>query len=165
MGIQNRFSSKRRDDWCSRNLPGSSQVIVADRATMTVREQWPTGGCGSNYPMALPEGGNRLFVGCRKPASVAVFDSTMGKVIGTTPTVSDTDDLFYDGAPKRLYVIGGEGAIDVLIADGDRLRRLARVPTRDGARTGLWVPSQNRLYVAVPARGGAPAEIRVFEAQ
>jgi hypothetical protein len=41
---------------------------------------------------------------------------------------------------------------------------LARVTTRPGARTGLWEPAQNRLFVAVPARGGAPAEIRIFEA-
>ena len=45
-----------------------------------------------------------------------------------------------------------------------RLQRLERVTTRAGARTGLWVPSQSRLYVAVPARGGGSAEIRVFEA-
>jgi hypothetical protein len=47
----------------------------------------------------------------------------------------------------------------------DRLERIGRVTTRAGARTGLWVPSQNRLYVAVPQRGGESAEIRVFEAE
>jgi hypothetical protein len=62
-------------------------------------------------------------------------------------------------------VIGGEGAVDVFVRDGNELRRAARVPTRDGARTGLWVGSQSRLYVAVPARGGKPAEVRVFLAQ
>jgi DNA-binding beta-propeller fold protein YncE len=147
------------------NLPGSGRIIVADRASLTVRNQWPAGGCGSNYPMAIPDTGDRVFVGCRKPASVAVFDSITGKLTGTTPTVGDTDDLFYDAGRKRIYVIGGEGAVDVLAPDADRLRRVARIPTRDGARTGLWVPSESRLYVAVPARGGASAEIRVFEAQ
>jgi len=49
--------------------------------------------------------------------------------------------------------------------NGDTLRRLAQVATRDGARTGLWVADQNRLYVAVPARRGQPAEVRVFEPQ
>jgi len=53
----------------------------------------------------------------------------------------------------------------VLARSGDTLRRMARVPTRDGARTGLCVSSHNGLSVAVPARGGEPVEIRVFETQ
>jgi hypothetical protein len=73
--------------------------------------------------------------------------------------------MFYDPERRRLYVIGGEGAVDVLVRDADVLRRAARIPTRAGARTGLWVGSQSRLYVAVPARAGNPAEIRIFEAQ
>jgi DNA-binding beta-propeller fold protein YncE len=145
------------------NLPGAAQVVAADRGPMAVLARWTTGSCGSNYPMAFDEAGQRLYVGCRKPASVATFDVATGRVIGTTPAVGDTDDLFYDADRHRLYVIGGQGAVDVLARDGDRLRRLAHVPTRDGARTGLWVPSQDRLYVATPARGGEPAEIRVFE--
>jgi YVTN family beta-propeller protein len=146
------------------NLPGSDRIIAGDRPSMAVRAQWPAGECGSNYPMAMPEKADRLFIGCRKPPAVAIVDTTTGKILGTTPTVGDTDDLFYDAARDRLYVVGGEGAVDVLTAGTDRLRRLARIPTRDGARTGLWVPSQDRLYVAVPARNGAPAEVRGFDA-
>jgi MFS family permease len=146
------------------NLPGADQIVAAERDSMTVRDRWPTGSCHANYPMALDEGGQRLFVGCRRPAEVATVDAASGKIVARTPAVGDTDDLFYDNERHRLYVIGGEGAVDVLSRDGDRLRRLARIETRDGARTGLWVPSQGRLYVAVPARGGAPAEVRAFEA-
>jgi hypothetical protein len=72
--------------------------------------------------------------------------------------------LFYDAKRQRLYVIGGEGFVDVVQRDRDAMRRAARVPTRDGARTGMWVEAQSRLYVAVPARRGQAAEIRVFEA-
>ena len=146
------------------NLPGAAQVIAADAGSMSVRGRWATGACRSNYPMALDEDGHRLFVGCRSAAAVAMFDTETGKMVAHTPTVGDTDDLFYDRDRRRVYVIGGEGAIDVLIRDGDRLRREARIPTRGGARTGLWVPSQRRLYVAVPARGREPAEVRIFRA-
>jgi hypothetical protein len=40
--------------------------------------------------------------------------------------------------------------------------RLARVPTVSGARTSLFVPEFDRLYVAVRARSSEPAAIWVF---
>jgi hypothetical protein len=149
------------------NLPGllSSQVVAGDRKTMMVTARWATQGCGGNYPMALDEPTSRLFVGCRRPARLAMIDTGSGSFVATSDIVGDTDDLFYDAARKRVYVIGGEGLIDVFGRDADRLQRLGRVSTRGGARTGLWVPSLNRLYVAVPERGGESAEIRVFEAE
>jgi hypothetical protein len=94
-----------------------------------------------------------------------MVDAGAGTFIASIDIVGDTDDLFYDDARQRLYVIGGEGLVDVLGRDGDRLERLGRVTTRGGARTGLWVASQSRLYVAVPERGGESAEIQVFQAE
>ena len=92
--------------------------------------------------MALDEAGGRLFIGCRRPAHLAVLDTASGRAVGSTAIVGDTDDLFYDRTRQRLYVIGGEGFIDVIQRDGDTLQRIDRVATRDGARTGLWVPSR-----------------------
>ena len=144
------------------NVPASRQVIAADRAPLRVTARW-TVTAQANYPMALDEPGGRLFVGCRHPAHLAMLETANGRGVGSTAIVGDTDDLFYDRTLQRLYVIGGEGFIDVVQRDGDTLQRIDRVATRDGARTGLWVPSESRLYLAVPARGGQPAEIRVFD--
>jgi len=148
------------------NLPGllSSQIVAGDRKTMSVAARW-SAGCGGNYPMALDEVTARAFVGCRRPATLKMVDTRSGKVMASTEIVGDTDDLFYDAARRRIYVIGGEGYIDVFERDGDALRRVSRVATRPGARTGLWVPALNRLYVAVPARGSEGAEVRVFAAR
>jgi len=131
---------------------------------MTVTGRWAPQGCSGNYPMALDEASSRLFVGCRRPARLAMLDTRAGSLVTAAEIVGDTDDLFYDEARRRLYVIGGEGFVDVLARDGDRLQRVGRVETRSGTRTGLWVSAQNRLYVAVPERAGRSAEIRVFEA-
>ena len=147
------------------NVPGAAQIVVAQRESATVLTRWPTAACGANYPMALDEATRRLLVGCRRPASIALFDTGTGKLLGSIPAVGDTDDLFYDGARRRAYIIGGEGFIDVVARDGDALRRSARVATTGGARTGVWVAEQDRLYLAVPARGRQPAEIRVFSPQ
>jgi YVTN family beta-propeller protein len=149
------------------NLPGllSSQLVAGDRKTMAATARWVTQGCSGNYPMALDERTARLLVGCRRPARLAMVDTSSGSSVATIDIVGDTDDVFYDAARQRVYVIGGEGRIDVFGRDADRLVRLGRVSTRGGARTGLWVPTLNRLYVAVPERGGESAEIRVFEAE
>ena len=43
------------------------------------------------------------------------------------------------------------------------LQRFARLlHTAPGAKTALFVPAQNLLYVGVPATGAQPAQIRVF---
>jgi hypothetical protein len=114
--------------------------------------------------MALDESTSRLFIGLRHPATMGVYDAAAGKAVTTLPIVGDTDDLFYDGVRKRLYVIGGEGYVDVLQRDaGDIFRRADRIATARGARTAMFVPEQSRLYVAVPHRGAQRAQIRVYE--
>jgi DNA-binding beta-propeller fold protein YncE len=146
------------------NLPGASQIVAADRQRAAIRARWQTGSCRSNYPMALDESTRRLLVGCRNPPTLALVDATRGAFISTVTAVGDTDDLFYDASRKRVYVIGGEGYVDVVERQADALKPLGRIATRRGARTGLWVADERRLYVAVPARLGPGAEIRVFEA-
>ena len=114
--------------------------------------------------MALDDASHRLFIGCRRPASLALLDTSSGKMLASIPAVADADDLFYDPVRQRLYMIGGEGFLDVVQRDGDAMRRVAHVATREGARTGVWAEQQRRLYIAVPASRGRSAEIRVFAA-
>ena len=149
------------------NLPGvvSSQVVVGDRESGSVVARWSSLGCRSNYPMALDEMAMRVVVGCRLPARLAALDSGSGEVKTSADTVGDTDDLFSDAARQRLYVIGGDGFVDVLQRRGETIERAARVATRAGARTGLWVATTNKLYVAVPARDRQGAEVRIFVAE
>lgn len=147
------------------NVPGARQIAVVDRATLKVVATWPVTAASANYPMALDEAGHRLFVGCRRPARLLIYDTRTGKSVASAEIAGDTDDLFFDQARQRVYVIGGEGFIDVLDVRRAAPSRLARIPTAAGARTGLYVPAADRLYLAVPARGGQAAEIRVFAAQ
>lgn len=149
------------------NLPGalSSQVVVGDRDSDEVVARWSSLGCRSNYPMTLDETTTRVLIGCRVPARVVALDGRSGAMMASADVVADTDDMFFDAARKRIYVIGGEGYVDVLRPTSDAFDRVARIATRAGARTGLWVASINQLYVAVPARDGKAAEIRVFAAE
>ena len=71
------------------------------------------------------------------------------------------DDVFVDRKHRRVYVSCGEGVVDVL-ESGAGYRRLARVSTAPGARTSLFVPELDRLFVAVRAVSSEPAAIWVF---
>jgi len=148
------------------NVPTADQIAVVDRAKMSVTATWRVTSARSNFPMALDEADHRLFVGCRRPAKVLVYNTASGTEVGSFDIVGDTDDLFYDAARKRIYVSGGEGYLDVLEDQGgNRFARIAHLATASGARTSLFVADQRRLYLAVPHRGSQKAEIRVFEAR
>ena len=145
------------------NVPSAGHVAVVDRDKQTVSATWRVTAAGANYPMGLDEADGRLFLGCRRPAKLLVYDTRSGTLVTATDIVGDTDDLFYDSAKKRLYVIGGEGFITVLEQqDADHYRQLQKIPTSSGARTGLFVPELGQLFVAVPHRGAQRAEIRVY---
>jgi DNA-binding beta-propeller fold protein YncE len=148
------------------NVPDANQIAVVDRAAMRVVSAWPVVSAAANFPMALDEANHRLFIGCRRPAKLLVYDTTTGTETSAIDIVGDTDDLFFDAARKRLYVSGGEGFVDVFQEqDARRFARVAHVATAAGARTSLFVPEQSRLYLAVPHRGSQKAEIRIYEAR
>ena len=100
------------------------------------------------------------------PARLLVFDTANGKMVASPEIVADTDDLFYDANRSRVYIIGGQGFVDVLQQkDPDHYDRIARYPTPPGTRTGLFVPDLGELFAAVPHRGQQGSEILVYEAK
>jgi len=55
--------------------------------------------------------------------------------------VGITDDLFYDSARSRVYVLNALGSIDVFQQkDPDHYDLIASIPTPLDSKTGLFVP-------------------------
>ena len=147
------------------NLPDSKKIAVVNRQARTVITTWATTSATANFPMALAETHHRLFVGFRKPAKVSVFDTDSGKVIANLDSAGDADDIFYDNSRRRIYIAGGEGFLSIFQQlDPEHYQPVAKIPTAAGARTALFVPEFNRLYLAVPHRGSQRAEVRVYSA-
>jgi DNA-binding beta-propeller fold protein YncE len=148
------------------NVPDHKEIAVADVAKNAVIAKWPVTSAVRNFPMALDEGNHRLLIGCREPAKMLIFDTQTGKQTASVDIVGDTDDLFYDAARRRVYVIGGEGFVDIFEQrDADRYSPVARVATAPGARTGLFVADWGKLFVAVPHRGEQRAQVLVLDAK
>jgi DNA-binding beta-propeller fold protein YncE len=138
-------------------------VAVVDRTQGSVVATWETGGVLSNYPMALDEDDQRLFLVCRLPARLLILDTNTGKIIQNLPVIGDSDDVFYDRARKRIYATGGEGGISVYQQDdADHYREIAKLPTVKGARTSFFSPDRGELFVAVRGEDSSPAAIRVY---
>lgn len=145
------------------NLPQSHKIAVIDRSSSRAVATWATDGASANFPMALDQADNRILVVCRNPAVLLVIDAASGRIIQKLPTVGDSDDLFYDSTLRRIYVSGGEGAISIYQQEGaDRYSPIAQLTTTSGARTSLFVPSLNRLFLAVREHEGKTAAIEVF---
>jgi len=145
------------------NVPDRKEIQVVDLAKNALVAKWPVTSALRNYPMALDEAHHRLLVGCRAPARLLAIDTETGKQTASVEIVGDTDDLFYDAAKRRVYVIGGGGFVDVFDQkDADHYVRTEHVATTAGARTGYFVGDWGKLFVAVPHRGAQSAEVLVF---
>jgi DNA-binding beta-propeller fold protein YncE len=146
------------------NVPTARHVAVIDRDKSEVIATWKTDGAFGNFPMALDEANHRLFVGCRLPSKLVVLDTESGKPVTSVGISGDPDDIFYDRKRHRVYVICGAGKIDIIDqTDANTYKALAKINTADGARSGLFVPERDALFVAVPHRGSQQAEIRRYQ--
>jgi DNA-binding beta-propeller fold protein YncE len=144
------------------NVPGSKTIVVLDGTTGRQKARWPLKDAGANFPMAVDQDAQRILVGFRAPARLGAFAVSNGASVAITELCGDTDDLFVDAKRSRIYVSCGQGVFDVFEAREGGYRRLARLQTAPGARTSYFVPSIDRLFLAVRSTTAEPAAIWVF---
>jgi YVTN family beta-propeller protein len=142
------------------NVPDAHQIEVVD-LTSEANRSLPIGDLRSNFPMAIDRDAHRVLVVFRNPPTLMAVSSD-GSVVAKIGTCGDADDVFLDARRHRVYVSCGEGVVDVFEQDQAGYRRIARVPTASGARTCLFVPELDRLFVAARASSSEPAAIWVF---
>lgn len=146
------------------NIPGARLIDVIDFNNHTIEAKWKLKEAASNFPMALDTAGHRLFIGCRHPSKLLVIDTGTGKTVTTLDIDNDADDIFYDAKSGRLYVSCGGGYIDVFRqTDQNKYETLPKTETQAGARTSLFVPELNSLFVAAPARMGNEARLIIYK--
>jgi hypothetical protein len=143
------------------NVPTVRAVAVIDRAASKQVAQWNLRYQG-NFPMALDEPNQRILVAFRSPPRLSAYAMSDGAPLATIEICGDADDVFLDANRRRVYVSCGEGMLDILESRDAGFARIARIPTEPGARTALFNPERDRLFVAVRARPAEPAGIWIF---
>jgi DNA-binding beta-propeller fold protein YncE len=145
------------------NMPSSKRVIVLDRRNGKITSSWDVSPASRNFPMALDDTTQRLLVATRQPARLQVYDTASGRRVAEIPLCGDADDLFFDAERHQAYAVCGEGRVEVVRQiNPDRYEVTDRVNTSAGARTGLYVPALNTLFVAVPSQRGRSAEVQIY---
>jgi hypothetical protein len=117
--------------------------------------------------MALDEPNHRLFIATRNPPRLFVYDTVTGKVVASLPCVGVNDDMTYDAKRKRIYITG-DGATSVFEQhDADNYEHLVDVPTGYRAKTSLYVPELNWLYIGVSGgdKPDAPVAVQIYKVE
>jgi DNA-binding beta-propeller fold protein YncE len=153
------FQLERQSNRIYVNVPKEQAVIVLDRASGARLATWQTENA-SNFPLALNTAAGHVLVVFRNPASLVAFAASSATPVAKVETCGDADDMFVDTRRRRLYVSCGDGFLDVF--DANPYKLVERIPTIKGARTSLFVPEIDRLFVAARATAEAPAAIWVF---
>ncbi|MBI3759698.1 MAG: hypothetical protein HY269_08095 [Deltaproteobacteria bacterium] len=144
------------------NIPDAHEIDVVDFASGKLVAAWTPPRLSSNFPIVLDDSGH-VAAAFRAQAKIAFFDAASGRMLAASETCGDADDISFDAKRKRFYVSCGAGAVDVLRWTGHDFQRIGRISTSWGARTSLFVPELDRLFVAArDGLFGSDASIRVY---
>jgi hypothetical protein len=150
------------------NVPNAHEIAVVDLAAGRQAASWPMADLHANFPMARDADGAFLAVVFRDPARLMLLDAAGGAVTASIKTCGDADDVFLDDKRRRIYVSCDEGSVDVLQQEAGGYQSIGRIKTASGARTSLFVPELDRLFVAARAGFfglGSDAAILIFRPQ
>jgi hypothetical protein len=116
----------------------------------------------ANFPLALDAEHGRVISVFRHPAHLQAYEMSSGHALDGADVCTDSDDVFVDAKRRRVYVICGQGVIDILDASSTDYTRIGRFATSAGSRTGLFVPDLDRLFVAIRSTRDEPAAVWVL---
>ena len=149
------------------NLTGTDEIGVIDLKSRHLVKQWPLPDAHMAHAIALDENNHRLFTATRNPAKFIVMNLDTGKVVTTLPCVGVNSDMWFDMVRKRIYVTGSDTASVFEQRDADHYEHLAEVPTAYRAKSSVFVPELNRLYVAASGKGKPDAKLalQIYQVQ
>jgi DNA-binding beta-propeller fold protein YncE len=143
------------------NLPDAHTVAFVDRPRLAITKRLPAAH-QLNFPLALDPASHTIAIAYRWPSRLVLMDGQTGGVLQDLKSCGDADDVAFDAQRNRVYVVCGSGSVDVFQKGAAGYEPLASVATRRGARTGLFVPELDRLFVAARANGKSGAVLMVL---
>lgn len=151
------------------NMPEENLIGVIDLTRRSLIERWQLTRARRNEAFALDTEHHLLYVGCNEGdvrGRLLVVDTRTGKELQTLPLGSWVDSMFYDARRQRIYASTGVGAVFTYERSASgQLRALESVDTAVMARTSLFSPDLDRLFVMVPHLGWTSAKVLVYTPQ
>lgn len=150
------------------NIADKNQVEVLSKRTLAVIARWQIDAAKDNLAMSLDEAHHRLFIVTRTPTRLVVLDTENGKTVATLAMPAINDGTSFDVARQRLYVPGAVGKIAVIQElDPDHYREIAAVASARGAKSEVYVPALNELFLGISPQYSNPqvAGVMWFKAE
>jgi DNA-binding beta-propeller fold protein YncE len=151
------------------NMPEGNRIGIVDLEKRALIDSWALKLARRNDALALDAEHHLLYVGCNEGdvrGSLLVVDTQTGKEVQQLPLGSWVDSMFYDPRRQRIYASTGIGAVFSYQRSADgRIAPLPSIDTAVMARTSLFSPELDRLFVMVPRLGWTSAKVLVLKPQ
>jgi YVTN family beta-propeller protein len=139
------------------NLEDKSEVVVIDTKTHTVKNHWAIAPNEEGSGLAFDATNHRLFIGCGGSKTMAMMDSTSGKILASVRIGDGVDANAFDPGTQLAFASCGDGTTTIAKEDGDKLTVVQVLKTERGARTMTIDSATHKIYLA-SAKFEAPAE-------
>ena len=147
------------------NLEDTNSVVVLDLARKAIVDRWSILPCRAPTGMALDEQQERLFIGCKDNALLAVVDIGARRVMTTVPIAKGVDSVAFDPRMRRIYTTGKSGVLVVIQQEpGGSYHVLDKISLHYGAHTLAVDPVTHSLYVGYASLLTQP-RIAIFSAR
>src|SRR5262249_34184297 len=145
------------------NIPDADQIAVVDLDARRLLAPRSTREMRANFPMALDPKERLIASVFRRGPALLLADADSGATRQKIATCDDADDVFFDLRRGRIYISCGGGQLAILERGNADWHSLDSIRTASGARTSLFVPELDRLFLAERAGLlGSEAAIAVY---
>ena len=149
------------------NMPENNTIGIVDLRRRALIDTWTLQLAKRNEAFALDAEHHLLYVGCNEGdvrGALVVVDTETGRELQKLPLGSWVDSMYYDARRSRIYASTGIGAVFTFERGSDgQVRALQPVDTAVMARTSLYSPELDRLFLMVPHLGWTTAKVLVFK--
>jgi hypothetical protein len=145
------------------NIPDADQIAVVDLDARRLLAPRSTREMRANFPMALDPKERLIASVFRRGPLLLLTDADSGAMRQKIATCEDADDVFFDLGRGRIYISCGGGELAVFGRGNSDWHSLGSIRTSSGARTSLFVPELDRLFLAQRAGLlGSDAAIAIY---